>query len=91
MKVKDKERRAIWPRGIAVAVGLNTVDPEYYQGWSGDLNGCAKRRERYAGYCPGRWLQSDLASDKRRDPECRAVGAHQLNVTGRMDINGALE
>jgi hypothetical protein len=26
--------------GLALAIGLNSVDPQHYQGWSGDLNAC---------------------------------------------------
>ncbi|MBP1777014.1 MAG: hypothetical protein H6Q86_3024, partial [candidate division NC10 bacterium] len=25
-------------RGIALAIGLNSVNPKHYGGWSGDLN-----------------------------------------------------
>lgn len=28
------------PKGIALTVGLNSVDPKHYGGWSGDLNAC---------------------------------------------------
>ena len=28
------------PRGFALCVGLNSVDPVHYGGWSGDLRGC---------------------------------------------------
>lgn len=28
------------PVGIALAIGLNSVDPVHYAGWSGDLNAC---------------------------------------------------
>ena len=27
-------------KGLALAVGLNSVDPDHYDGWSGDLTGC---------------------------------------------------
>lgn len=27
-------------RGIALTIGLNSVDPKHYSGWSGDLNAC---------------------------------------------------
>ncbi|MBI5042295.1 MAG: caspase family protein [Nitrospirae bacterium] len=27
-------------KGIALAIGLNSVDPKHYSGWSGDLNAC---------------------------------------------------
>jgi len=28
------------PKGLALNIGLNTVDPKHYQGWSGALNAC---------------------------------------------------
>ncbi|MDQ7787325.1 MAG: caspase family protein [Thermodesulfovibrionales bacterium] len=28
------------PKGVALTVGLNSVDPKHYQGWSGNLNAC---------------------------------------------------
>lgn len=28
------------PKGIALTIGLNSVDPKHYGGWSGDLNAC---------------------------------------------------
>ncbi len=28
------------PRGIPLHIGLNAVDPQQYQGWSGHLNAC---------------------------------------------------
>ncbi len=28
------------PNGLAVTIGLNSVDPMHYQGWSGDLIAC---------------------------------------------------
>ena len=28
------------PKGIALTIGLNSVDPSHYAGWSGDLNAC---------------------------------------------------
>src|SRR5919109_753811 len=27
-------------RGVALAIGLNSVDPKHYGGWSGELNAC---------------------------------------------------
>src|SRR2546426_1156477 len=27
-------------KGVALTIGLNSVDPGHYQGWSGDLNAC---------------------------------------------------
>lgn len=28
------------PKGIALTIGLNSVNPNHYEGWSGDLNAC---------------------------------------------------
>jgi hypothetical protein len=28
------------PKGLSLHLGLNSVDPHHYQGWSGDLNAC---------------------------------------------------
>jgi hypothetical protein len=28
------------PNGVALTIGLNSVDPRHYQGWSGNLNAC---------------------------------------------------
>ncbi len=42
------------PKGIAVCIGLNSVDPGHYQGWSGPLTACEADAEDMAG----------IASDK---------------------------
>jgi metacaspase-1 len=39
------------PQGISIHIGLNEVDPDHYQGWSGKLNACeadARDMERIA-------------------------------------------
>ncbi|MFL6526136.1 MAG: caspase family protein, partial [Nitrososphaera sp.] len=28
------------PTGVALTIGLNSVDPKHYSGWSGELNAC---------------------------------------------------
>lgn len=28
------------PKGLALAIGLNSVNPKHYEGWSGELNAC---------------------------------------------------
>jgi len=28
------------PKGVALTIGLNSVDPKHYQGWTGNLNAC---------------------------------------------------
>lgn len=35
-------------KGIALAIGLNSVDPKHYAGWSGDLNACEADAEDMA-------------------------------------------
>lgn len=35
--------------GIALTIGLNSVDPNHYQGWSGQLNACEADAEDMAG------------------------------------------
>ena len=42
------------PKGIAVCIGLNSVDPGHYQGWNGPLTACEADAEDMAG----------IASDK---------------------------
>jgi hypothetical protein len=37
-KKTRKERRMA--KGMALTIGLNSVDPKHYEGWSGDLNAC---------------------------------------------------
>ena len=36
------------PRGLALAIGLNSVDPKHYGGWSGELNACEADAEDMA-------------------------------------------
>ena len=35
-------------RGIALTIGLNSVDPKHYAGWSGELNACEADAEDMA-------------------------------------------
>jgi metacaspase-1 len=41
-------------KGIALTIGLNSVDPKHYGGWSGELNACEADAEDFA----------DIAKDK---------------------------
>jgi metacaspase-1 len=36
------------PKGIALTIGLNAVDPGHYAGWSGELNACEADAEDMA-------------------------------------------
>ena len=36
------------PKGLALAIGLNSVNPKHYGGWSGDLNACEADAEDMA-------------------------------------------
>ena len=36
------------PRGLALITGLNSVDPEKYVGWNGELHGCENDAEDMA-------------------------------------------
>lgn len=36
------------PKGVALTIGLNSVDPKHYGGWSGDLNACEADAEDMA-------------------------------------------
>jgi Caspase domain len=37
---KLQRRGFLMPGGLALTVGLNSVDPKHYSGWSGELNAC---------------------------------------------------
>ena len=39
-KKEKKSRRKRSPIGVALALGLNSVDPSHYSGWEGKLNAC---------------------------------------------------
>jgi metacaspase-1 len=42
------------PKGIALTIGLNSVDPKHYGGWSGDLNACEADAEDMAAIATSR-------------------------------------
>src|SRR6266545_1224003 len=37
------------PKGLALNIGLDSVDPAHYQGWSGELNACEADANDMAG------------------------------------------
>jgi hypothetical protein len=42
------------PKGIALTIGLNSVDPKHYGGWSGELNACEADAEDMADIAKSR-------------------------------------
>lgn len=44
------------PKGLAVTIGLNAVDPGHYGGWSGELNACEADAEDMAAIAKSRGL-----------------------------------
>jgi hypothetical protein len=45
------------PKGIALTIGLNAVDPKHYGGWSGELNACEADAEDMAEIAKGKGCQ----------------------------------
>lgn len=45
-------------KGISLHVGLNSVDPAHYQGWSGPLNACEADAEDMERICSGQGFQT---------------------------------
>src|SRR6476661_504541 len=45
---KVTKRRSIMPQGLALTIGLNSVDPAHYGGWSGELRACEADAEDMA-------------------------------------------
>ena len=41
-------------KGLALTIGLNSVDPKHYGGWSGDLNACEADAEDMAAIAKSR-------------------------------------
>jgi hypothetical protein len=49
MAKKTTSKRQTKPRAVSLHVGLNSVSPAHYAGWSGDLVACEfDAEERYA-------------------------------------------
>lgn len=42
------------PKGVALTIGLNSVNPKHYGGWSGDLNACEADAEDMAAIATSR-------------------------------------
>jgi hypothetical protein len=42
------------PKGVALTIGLNSVDPKHYGGWSGELNACEADAEDMADIAKSR-------------------------------------
>ncbi len=52
------------PQGISVAIGLNSVDPKHYSGWSGDLSACEADAEDMAAIANSRSFKSQILLTK---------------------------
>lgn len=57
------------PSGLALAVGLNSVDPKHYGGWSGELNACEADAEDMASIAKSQGFKVTtlLTKDATRD------------------------
>lgn len=51
-------------RGIALTIGLNSVDPNHYAGWSGDLNACEADAEDMASIANAQKFQTETLLTK---------------------------
>lgn len=47
------------PQGLSLHIGLNSVDPAHYQGWSGPLNACEADAASMEKICRGRGFSTE--------------------------------
>ncbi len=71
-------------KGISIHIGLNTVDPDHYQGWSGPLNACEADAEDMAGLAESRGLATQRLITPRatRDNVIAALQGAADKLTG---------
>jgi hypothetical protein len=64
-------------RGLALAIGLNSVDPVHYQGWSGDLEACEADAKDMAAIATARGFQVTtlLTAQATRENVLKAIDA----------------
>jgi len=56
-------------KGAAVTIGLNSVDPVHYQGWSGDLTACEADAKDMAAIAASEWYAvTTLLTSRPRGP-----------------------
>lgn len=53
------------PKGVSLAVGLNSVDPNHYQGWSGDLVACEFDAQDMASIAKAMGFETQLLLTKQ--------------------------
>ena len=51
-------------RGIALTIGLNSVDPKHYAGWPGELNACEADAEDMASIANAQQFQTETLLTK---------------------------
>lgn len=68
--------------GIALAIGLNSVDPNHYQGWSGELNACEADAEDMGGIAISRGFQVKtlLTQEATREKVVREISDAAANL-----------
>src|SRR5687767_2327730 len=52
-------------KGVSLSIGLNSVDPGHYQGWSGDLNGCEADANDMAAIARSRGFDANTLLTKK--------------------------
>jgi len=71
------------PKGIAITIGLNSVDPQHYAGWSGDLVACESDARDMALLAKNRGMNvsSLLTADATRERVAAAVRKAATTLT----------
>ena len=75
------------PKGIALTLGLNAVDPKHYGGWSGELNACEADAEDMASIAKGKKFQVTKLLTKKAT---RARMVAQINKAAKTLKSGDL-
>lgn len=70
-------------KGIAVCIGLNSVDPRHYQGWSGPLTACEADAEDMAGIASdnGMAVSKLLTKNATREGVRKAIAQAAKSLT----------
>jgi hypothetical protein len=70
-------------KGIAVTIGLNSVDPHHYEGWSGELNACEADAEDMAAIAKTAGFQVNtlLTKEATRDKVISAISNAATELT----------
>ena len=76
------------PKGISIHIGLNTVDPEHYQGWGGPLQACEHDAQDLLRVADSRGFQSQLLLTREATRE--SVAAEIRRAAEGLDEGGIL-